>query len=281
MAHFEVNRVSDDGIGLYIQGWETDIPAKAVVCIVHGLGEHSGRYAHVAQQLNNSGYHVLALDLRGHGKSTGQRGNVPHYDVVGKDISLLLAEARSRYPTLPQILYGHSMGGNIVLYYVLRFKPDLAGVVVASPGLMTALAEQKGKVLLAKLLGSLMPGMALSSGLDANQISRDPAVVEAYQKDLLVHDQTTLGMAKHSFDAIRYIYANGKDWELPLLLMHGVDDRLAYAQGSIEFARLVSDGHCTLRLWEGLTHELHNEPEKEAVIAYLIDQLDQFVGRKA
>jgi alpha-beta hydrolase superfamily lysophospholipase len=281
MAHFEINRVSDDGIELYIQGWESDIPAKAVVCIVHGLGEHSGRYAHVASLLNNAGHHVLAMDLRGHGKSTGQRGNVPHYDVVGKDITLLLAEAKSRYPTLPQILYGHSMGGNIVLYYVLRFKPQLAGVVVTSPGLKTALEEQKGKVLLAKLLGSIMPGLALSSGLDPNQLSRDPAVVEAYQKDLLVHDQTTLGMAKHSFDAIRYIYANGKSWDLPLLLMHGVEDKLAYAQGSIEFARLVSDGNCTLHLWESLTHELHNEPEKEEVIAYLIEQLNHFVEKIA
>jgi alpha-beta hydrolase superfamily lysophospholipase len=281
MSHFEINRTTNDGTVLYFQGWQSERLGKAVVCLVHGLGEHSGRYAHVAAALNEAGYHVMALDLRGHGKTEGKRGNLPGYDVIGKDVSMLLTEATSRYPTLPQIIYGHSLGGIIVLYYCLRFKPRPAGVVVTSPGLRTALEEQKNKILMVKLLGKVMPGMTISSGLDATAISRDPEVVERYQKDLLVHDQASLGLAKHSLDAIRYIYENGRSWDLPLLLMHGLEDKLAYSEGSVKFAELVKPELCTLRLWEGCAHELHNEPEKEEVLAYLINQLDQFVAREA
>ena len=278
MSHFEINRTTSDGVVLYLQGWQSEVPAKAVVCLVHGLGEHSGRYAHVGAALNSAGYHLLAFDLRGHGKTLGKRGDLPSYEVVNKDVSLLLTEATIRYPNLPQILYGHSLGGMVVLYYCLRIKPHLAGVVVTSPGLRTALEEQKNKIMLVNLLGSVMPGMTISTGLEASTISRDPAVVERYQKDLLVHDQATLGLAKHSLDATRYIYENAKNWELPLLLMHGSVDKLSYPEGSLELAEKVDPRLCTLNLWEGLSHELHNEPEKEKVFAYLINQLDQFVA---
>ncbi|OGO71391.1 MAG: hypothetical protein A2Z49_08025 [Chloroflexi bacterium RBG_19FT_COMBO_56_12] len=278
MSHFEINRTTSDGVVLYLQGWQSEVPAKAVVCLVHGLGEHSGRYAHVGAALNSAGYHLLAFDLRGHGKTLGKRGDLPSYEVVNKDVSLLLTEATIRYPNLPQILYGHSLGGMVVLYYCLRIKPHLAGVVVTSPGLRTALEEQKNKIMLVNLLGSVMPGMTISTGLEASTISRDPAVVERYQKDLLVHDQATLGLAKHSLDATRYIYENAKNWELPLLLMHGSVDKLSYPEGSLELAEKIDPRLCTLNLWEGLSHELHNEPEKEKVFAYLINQLDQFVA---
>jgi alpha-beta hydrolase superfamily lysophospholipase len=281
MTHFEIRRNASDGLELYLQGWESSVPPKAVVCIVHGLGEHSGRYTYLVTALTAAGYHVLAMDLRGHGKSAGQRGHLPSYDQMSRDVSLLLSEAANRYPSLPQVLYGHSLGGIIVLYFVLRFKPRLAGVVVTSPGLKTALEEQKGKVMLARLLGSIKPDLALSSGLDPHHISRDPAVVEDYQKDPMVHDQTSLGLAKNSLAAIHYIYENGSSWDLPLLLMHGSADELAYAKGSQAFAKLVDDRYCTLRIWEGLTHELHHEPEKEQVFAYLIQQLDQFIAQSA
>lgn len=276
--HIEYSRTTDDGLNLYFQDWEADGAAKGVICLIHGLGEHSGRYADMAEVLNRAGYHLLALDLPGHGKSGRKRGDLPGYEVLSKDISLLLIEASSRYPALPQILYGHSLGGTIVLYFCLRFKPDLSGVVVTAPGLITALQEQKGKIFFARLLGSLLPGVTLPSGLDPSSISRDPVVVERYIKDPLVHDRATVGFAKNSLDAIEYIFENAKMWELPLLLMHGTVDQLAYPRGSEKFAGMVKPGKCTLRLWEGLSHELHNEPEKEDVFAYLISQLDQFTA---
>jgi acylglycerol lipase len=281
MSHFEMMKTTDDSVDLYFQGWEIEEPAKGVVCLVHGLGEHSGRYAHVGERLNQARYHMMAFDLPGHGKTSGKRGDLPTYDVLNKYVTLMLSEASRRYPTLPQILFGHSMGGLVVLYYCLKIKPSLAGVVATGTGLKTALEEQKGKILLVKLLGPLFPGLVIASGLDTSALSRDAQVVDDYQKDLLVHDRATLGLGFYSLKAIQYIYGNARAWDLPLLLMHGTDDRLAYPKGSEDFAELVSPKLCTLKLWQGYYHELHNEPGKEEVFKYLITQLDQFIDKVA
>jgi alpha-beta hydrolase superfamily lysophospholipase len=281
VVHFEVTRDTNDGQVLYFQGWESEKPAKAVICLVHGLGEHSGRYAHVADVLNQAGYNLIGMDLRGHGKTVGKRGDLPAYDTLGVDLTMLLSETARRYPALPRILYGHSLGGTFVLYYCLRFKTRLPGVVVTAPGLLGALQSQKGKILMVRLLGSILPKMTIESGLDPSTISRDPAVVEKYRHDPLVHNQVTFELAKYSLDAIRYVFDNAKAWDLPLLLMHGKEDKLSFSEGSEKFAAMVPPGTCTLKIWEGLSHELHNEPENDQVFAYLINQLDQFISRAA
>ena len=133
MQHIEFTQQAPDGIQFYFQGWQPETPPKAVVCLVHGLGEHSGRYAHVAAALNDAGYALLGFDLRGHGKSGGPRGHTPSYETLMDDIGRLLAEAAHRYPGRPQFLYGHSLGGNLVLNYALRRKPGIGGVVATSP----------------------------------------------------------------------------------------------------------------------------------------------------
>ena len=138
MRHIDTNWTSADGLPLVGRCWEPAGEPRAVVCLVHGLGEHSGRYAHVAAALNDAGYAVLACDKRGHGRSGGKRGHTPSYEALMTDIDLLLAQAEQRFPGKPRFLYGHSLGGNEVLNYALRRKPDLAGVVATSPGLRTA-----------------------------------------------------------------------------------------------------------------------------------------------
>ncbi len=276
MSHFESQLSTKDGSALYYQAWEAEEPVKAVICLVHGLGEHSGRYSHVAGAVNMSGYHVMAFDLFGHGKSQGKRGDIPTFDVMNSHVSTLLEESAIRYPGPPQILYGHSLGGLIVLYYCLTIKPRLSRVVVTSPGLCTALEEQKAKMMMVKLLGSLLPGLCIPSGLDPKNISRDLEVVNHYIKDPLVHDQASLGFAKNSFASIRYIFDHVSEWSLPLLLMHGTDDKLAYSKCTEKISKVISPELCTLRLWTGLSHELHNEPEKADVLAFLIDYLDRF-----
>jgi alpha-beta hydrolase superfamily lysophospholipase len=259
-------------LNLYAQAWSPESP-QGVVCLVHGLGEHSGRYAHVADRLNTAGYAVLASDLRGHGKSAGQRGHAPSMEAFMKDIDLLLEEAKRRYPHQPRFLYGHSLGGILVLNYTLRRRPELAGVVATSSGLRTALELQKGKIALVKLLGSVMQKQTIASGLDAATISRDPEVVKKYLSDPLVHDKITFGMAKALSEAIPWVFAHASEFKVPLLLMHGTADQLAFPAGSKEFASLVH-GDCTLKLWEGLYHETHNEPEKDEVLAYMVGWLE-------
>ncbi len=272
MTYEEFSFQSGDGLELYAQEWTLE-KAEALVCLVHGLGEHSGRFSHVAERLNQAGYAFMAFDLRGHGKSGGLRGHTPSIEAYMDDIDLFLKEADRRHPGLPRFLYGHSLGGILVLNYALRKRPKLAGVIATSSGLRTALEKQKTKVMLAKLLGSLLPEQQLASGLDPGSISRDAAVVKRYVEDPLVHDRMTFGMGKAMIEAIPWTFAHAAEFPVPLLLVHGTADRLAFPSGSQEFAALVS-GDCTLKLWEGLSHETHNEPEKEAVLAYMIGWLE-------
>lgn len=272
MNSVEFTIQSKDGLKLFALDWSPESP-KAVVCLVHGLGEHSGRYDHVADRLNQAGYSVLASDLRGHGRSEGQRGHTPSFEYFMDDIDVLLAEASQRNPGLSCFLYGHSLGGILVINYALRRRPPLAGVVASSPGLRTALEQQKGKVALVRLLGSLLPKQTLASGLDVKGICRDPQVVDQYIRDPLVHDRVSLGMAKVLLDSISWAYEHAAEFPIPLLLMHGTADQVAFASGSREFAGLVR-GECTLKLWDGLTHETHNEPEKEEVLSFMIEWLE-------
>lgn len=273
MKHFESAWNTQDNLSLFVQGWEPEQEPKAVICLVHGLGEHSGRYTHVAETFTDAGYAVLSFDLRGHGKSGGQRGHTPSYEAFMQDIDLLFQEASQRYPGKPQFLYGHSLGGILVLNYALLRKPKVKGVIATSSGLRTSLQEQKMKVAFAKIAGTLLPTMSLVSGLDPAAVSRDPAVVEAYRQDPLVHNKITLGAAKCLSDSIQWAFAHAAEFPVPLLLVQGTADTIVFPSGSQEFAKLVK-GEVTLKMWEGLSHETHNEPEKAEVMAYNLGWMD-------
>jgi alpha-beta hydrolase superfamily lysophospholipase len=279
MSHYEFERTAFDGLSLYFQGWQTEQTQKAIISLVHGLGEHSGRYAHWAALLNQAGYSVLTYDLRGHGKSGGIRGHISSFNDYLNDTDLLLKETDDRFPGSPCFLYGHSIGAIIVSNYVLRRKPQLAGVILTALSNKTALQEQKGKVMLAKVLGSLLPKMLMSTGLDPLTISRDPEVVALYKNDPMVHHQASLGFAKGSMDAIVWADQHASEWTLPVLFMHGEKDKLGYVEGSKEFASKIK-GDCTLKIWSGLFHEIHNEPEKEQVFDYLREWLDKHSNAK-
>lgn len=270
--------LSLDNIKLAGRCWRPEGEPAAVICLVHGLGEHTGRYEHVAERLAREGYALLAYDLRGHGSSGGQRCYCPDFESLMQDIDLLLEEADRRFFGLPKILYGHSLGGILVLNYSLRRKPDLAGVIATSSGLITAIQEQRGKVLLARALGSLLPRLSIKSGLDARGLSRDEEVVRAYLSDPLVHDRMTARMGKELLAAIDYAFTHANEFQLPLLLMHGSKDAIAYPSGSEKFSSSVTCD-CTLKIWPDMYHELHNEIEKEDVFAYLIDWLREKTGR--
>lgn len=273
MKYEELRWESRDALELYTQKWEPENDLKGVVCLVHGLGEHSGRYLHWADRLVGAGYAVLISDLRGHGKSEGQRGHTPSFDHYADDVSILLEAAADSYPGKPAFLYGHSLGGLIVLYYLIQRRPEIAGAVVTGSALHSAVAEQKVKVYLARLLGSITPTGSMPSGLEQEAISSDSAVVEAYRKDPLVHDRVSFGFGKQSLQAIDYVFNNASRINLPLLIMHGTDDRLAYASGVKELAGLIP-GDCTLKLWEKFYHEIHNEAKQDEVFTYLKKWLD-------
>ena len=273
MAHRELNWNTYDGLKIFTQVWEPEGSTKAVINILHGLGEHSGRYAHVAKTFNQAGYSVIASDLRGHGKTEGKRGHAPSFEAFMKDIDVLLEESSRLYPHLPQFLWGHSLGGVLVPNYVLLRKPQLEGVVITAPPFYSPVTNQKVKVMMAKIAGALMPEVSMASGLKAEWISRDPEVVSRYVNDPLVHGVATLAMAKYTLEALPWAFKLAHEWALPMLIMHGEADKLSFVSGSKELASKIP-GNCTLKIWPGLWHEIHNEPEKDEVLAYALGWLD-------
>ncbi len=277
MQHFEFGWQTEDGLRLYAQGWQPETEPKGVVCLVHGLGEHSGRYEHLAAFLNQAGYALLAFDLRGHGKSEGQRGYAPSYEALLDDIARLLDEAANRYPDLPRFLYGHSLGGNLVINYALRRRPQLAGVIATGPFFRAAFEPPAWKLTLARIMYNLWPTLSLSNELDRQALSRDPEVVRDYDEDPLVHDRLTPRLTMDMFQAGLWALEHASELSLPLLLMHGSADRLCSVQASREFAARAGD-RCTLKIWDGFYHEIHNEPEQEQVFEYLLEWLNSRVS---
>jgi acylglycerol lipase len=279
MQHFEFGWQTEDGLQLYAQGWQPETEPKGMVCLVHGLGEHSGRYAHLAAFLNQAGYALLALDLRGHGKSQGPRGHTPSCEALLDDIAHFLAEATARYPDRPRFLYGHSLGGNLVIEYALRRRPQLAGVIATGTSFRLAFEPPAWKLTLGKIMYNLWPTLSMSNELDRQGLSRDPEVVRAYNEDPLVHDRVSARLAMDMLQSGLWSLEHATEFPLPLLLMHGGADRLTSAQASREFASQA--GHlCTLKIWDGFYHEIHNEPEQRQVFAYLLEWLDGKLGNE-
>ena len=261
----------------YVQGWESEGKAKAMICLLHGGGEHSGRYEHVGKALNKAGYALFSFDLRGHGKTGGKRGHIPSLDEALLDIQRFIGFQKANFPDIPIFLYGHSLGGMLALAYATQHSDELQGVIATGAFLRSPLWDQTAKVALVKMLGSLIPGLTLPIGLDPSTISSDPAVIERYVNDPLVHGKTSLGLAMASLNGIDLCFTHTQEIICPLLLMHGTDDRLVYASGSEEFAKLAGETNndVTLKLWDGLHHEIHNEPEQADVFKFMIEWLDR------
>lgn len=273
------NTEMNDDITFYMQGWEPERKPKAIVCLIHGLGEHTGRYAHVGKALNDAGYSLFGFDLRGHGQTGGPRGHIPSFEVVMQDIHQFVEFQRQNNPDIPIFLYGHSLGGLFALAYTLQSPDGIKGALVTGAALRSPLLDQKAKVVMARLLGSLFPSMIIPTGLDPANISRDPAVVQKYINDPLVHGKSSLGLGKATLDAVDLCFARAKDFSLPLLIMHGKIDTLVYPGGSEDFAKLAGETNkdVTLKLWDGMYHELHNEPEQAEVFKVMIEWLDRHV----
>jgi alpha-beta hydrolase superfamily lysophospholipase len=266
---FEIT--ASDGLVLRGKEWCPET-ATAVVGLVHGLGEHCARYDHVAEAFNARGYAVVGLDLRGHGCSDGRRGHARNFDLPMADISLLLEKAGERHPRLPLILYGHSLGGSLAIRFALQQRAKLDGLIATSPLLRLAHDPPGWKTGLLKLLNTLGIQGGIPSGLDDKALARDINVVRTYRNDPLTHNRITPAMAVGMIRAGEWNIEHAAQFACPLLLMHGDADRITSSDASKIFAGRAG-GNCTLKIWEGGFHELHNEPEKRAVLAYMLDWL--------
>jgi acylglycerol lipase len=242
---------------------------SGVIVLVHGIGEHIGRYSHWAERFKSENFASTGLDFPGHGRSDGKRGRIKNIKVLHEAIDNVLKTAGRTYPGLPLFIYGHSLGGGLVLEYLLKNKPQVKGAIITSPGLKLAFDPPKSKLALVSVLGLLAPGMVLSSGLDTSHLSHDQSVVDAYNKDPLVHDRISLGFYSGIMSSARYSLSQAAELKTPTLILHGSADMICSPDGSREFCAKASNAE--LRIWEGGFHELHNEPFRDEVFRFIID----------
>jgi alpha-beta hydrolase superfamily lysophospholipase len=272
MPHTTTHWNTADGLRLFAQAWTVEQP-KAVVGIIHGMGEHSTRYAHMADALNKAGMSVVSFDHRGHGKSEGKKGHTPSIGHLLDGVDQLLEEMARQAPGAPAFLFGHSMGGNVLLNHALRRHPKVKGIISSGAYLRLAFEPPAIQVALAKLVKGILPALGQPTNLDATAISRDKKVVDIYMNDPLVHGRITPAFFVEIDAAAKYAMEHAAELNIPLLIYHGAEDRLTAHDGSKEFASKVK-GDVTWRSWEGLYHECHNEPEQQQVFAFIIDWIN-------
>ena len=249
--------------------WQAANP-KACICLIHGQGEHTERYHHVGNFFAQNQLSVFAIDLVGHGKSEGARGHINEINDYLENVSLLVTEVKARHPKLPIIVYGHSMGGNIVANYSLSnyTDPIVSGFILTSPWLKLAFEPPMLKVALAKLMGSIYPSFTEENELDGEGLSRDPEVGKLYMEDPLIHGYITAGAFVALTEAGITALENAGNGHKPTLVMHGSADPITSFQASTEFA----DKHpyASFKAWEACLHELHNDIDKEKVLQHLL-----------
>jgi acylglycerol lipase len=276
MQRTEATMNAFDGAQLFTRRWvPDDATPKAAVLLVHGVCEHSGRYERVAEALTGAGYALASFDLRGHGRSSGRRGDARLAPTM-RDIGDLLARERERTPSGKVFMYGQSLGGLFTLAYVLDRAPALAGVVVSAPVLHTALRRQPLKIAVAKTLGRFLPSLGMRPGLDDTKLMRDDAVLADRRRDSLVIDRVTLGLARDVLATTDQVLRDCDRFPAPLLVIHGRDDEVNFSSGSEELISKVK-GDRTLHLYDGVLHHPHNDPERHRIFADVVAWLDQHV----
>ncbi len=268
MATTQISWKSKDGLKLYARAWTSE-QAKGVVALVHGMGEHIDRYDHLANYFNAAGFSVLGFDHRGHGQSEGKRGHTPNFEAYLDDVEVLLTQTRTRFPNLPIFLYGHSMGGNVVLNYLLRRKPEIQAVITTGPWIKLAFEPNAALVMVGKLLRNIVPGFTQDSGLNPQHIARRAATVEAYKKDPLVHGKISSAAGIDLMKSGQWLLAQKGTLPVPTLIQHGADDQITSAAASRQFSAQFEG--TTYKTWEGLYHEIHNEDMREEVYQYTLD----------
>ena len=268
--------VTKDGLRLYWQRWRPDAP-RAVLLLVHGLGEHSGRYAHVASWFAERGYACWALDCRGHGRSDGSRVHVDRFDEFLDDVAILRALARAQYPALPVCLVGHSQGGLVTLRSVLGEPAGLAGAIVSSPLLGIHPASQPSALLAnaAHVLSRVAPALRLKDKLDPNNLSRDPSVALAYEADPLVSHRVSSRSFVTLLGALADTHVRAPSLSLPTLVMAAGADRVVDSAATARFVEHAPRSLVTHVVWDGLYHEIFNEPEKGQVFRRMESWLEE------
>ena len=274
-GYFELRHSTARGTSrLFHQTWLPDTDARATVLLVHGLGEHSSRYEHVAEHLTSRGFAVFAIDHYGHGKSDGRMGYVERFSVYLDGVSALLGRIQTEQPRLPLFLVGHSMGGLIAAAFLLEHQAAFQACVLSGPAIKSDQAPPAVVIALIRLISALAPTVPLIQ-LDASGVSRDQNVVDVYVNDPLVHHgKLSARLIAEMSGAMKTTLASASEIKLPMIFMHGEADVLTAPSGSEEMFKKVSSPDKTLKIYPGLFHEIFNEPEKETVLADMSSWLE-------
>lgn len=251
------------GYRIYAQSWQINNPV-AIVCLIHGMGEHSSRYTHVIDFFNTHNISVYSFDHIGHGLSEGKRGHTSDYNFLLDSVETIISIAMKENENVPLLLYGHSMGGNVVANYLLKRTGKVSAAILSAPWFTLPFEPPKFKVNLAKFMNRIYPAFSDNTNLDVTAISRDKDVIEAYKNDTLIHSKITPSFFLSCFDAGKWAKENGDKLTIPTMVMHGTEDRLTSFKGSEEFA--TTNTLIEFKGYKGLYHELHNEPEKQIVL---------------
>jgi len=265
VEHREGRARTSDGLTLFEQSWAAGEPG-AVVVLVHGYAEHSTRYEPTARRLARDGYAVQTLDLRGHGRSEGKRCFIRAFAEYLTDVEAALLTAERAWPDRPVFLMGHSMGGLISALFVLDRTVPVSGLVVSAPSVMLGRDFSPLKASVSEVLGRVLPSFP-TVRFRAESLSRDAGVVQAYRDDRLVfHGRTPARTASEIIRAIRSVQGRMDRIELPLLVVHGGQDQVADVEGSKRLYERARSDDKSLRVFDGLYHEIMNEPEKASVL---------------
>ena len=259
------------GVGtmdLFYQRWLPDGTPRAVLVIVHGIGEHSGRYLNVVHRLVPAGFAVYAYDLRGHGRSPGQRGYINQWSEYRDDLGAFVRLVAQQEPGRPLFLMGHSMGGLIALEYAEQHPEGLRGVIASAPALGQS-SIPPARLALARILSRIWPRFSAPTGVDTSALSRDPAVVTAYRSDPLVHGKGTARLGAELSAAQARTLAGAGSFTLPLLIIHGGADRVVLPEASRVFFERAPGPDKERDVIEGGYHEPHNDTSREQALDIL------------
>ena len=258
-----------DGVGgvrIVYDVWIPEATPRGVVVLSHGFGEHARRYDHVAQRFGESGLVVYALDHRGHGRSGGKRVYVRDISEYTGDFDTLVGIAAGDYPDLKLVVLGHSMGGGIVFAYGAEHPDDYTAMVLSGPAVDAQSAVSPAKAFVAKALGSIAPGLPIEQ-LPTDAVSRDPAVVAAYDADPLVHHgKFPAGIARALLLVGDTMPQRAAALTAPLLVVHGGQDKLVPVSGSHRLVECVGSEDVKIKVYPELYHEVFNEPERAVVL---------------
>lgn len=265
------------GTRLYRQSWSPGDKPAAVLVLVHGFGEHSGRYRYFVERLCAAGIAVHTFDLRGHGKSEGRRGHIDSMADYRDDLAACLALVEARLPGIPRFVFGHSMGSLVVLDYVLRRPQGLAGVIISGAGMEPAGVASPAVVTLARLLAAVWPVFPLRIPVNTADLSRDPDEVRAYENDPLIHHVGTTRLANELLKTIDWIKTHAQDLQIPILMLHGEADRVNLPSGSRHFIAGVTIADKRLLLYPDAHHELHNDLDRDRELTDLVRWLHKHI----